>query len=538
MSTLDRYIAFKKADHYYVFNDSKTGLKMIGNNKDYLLWNDASILETLSAEQIVKVSGYELVIHSNTDKNYKVQCIAYQTTTTTDYTHFVLTGFSSIINMKFVATETAHVLLSFDNRKTWKYYDKSTNKWVDSDLEKIYFKSNTVSEINSFTQNIFSLLFTKNCTLDYAIALTSAETLTSVSLSLPINTAPIFTKASITTLGMSGSEPITHKESIAVHVEVDDLDGDQLSYKFHLDYPNPNEYVDGNYVPGRDYLLEEGIIDKNSNGKLDLLCNSDHWTVARHAVYVTITDTKGYSKRIYFYLTRVNQKISCSAVVNKDILSFSINDKENDKTRYQIFLNGELIQDYQDFEETPCNKSIQLPLEKIKFGEKNHIRINYQEDIFQNLENDDTSTYYFDLDFIGEYYGVLFIDISNSDPDENNRPNKYHYYSDSIGEVIKKLTIPPIVQGYRSQAFEIGCFNNSNKDFKYVSIKSMYNIKDQMALLVSSKNPFDENEGMVEFYNLKVGETRNFYVKLVSYDGTGTVDDSKAIIAEASKQNS
>ena len=525
MSIPNRYIAFKKADHYYIFNESKTGLKMVQfdeSNKDYSLWNDSSILETLTPEQIVKVNGYELVIHSNTDKNYKVQCNSYRTTTTTDYTHFNLTGFGGIINMKFDASQTAHVLLSFDGRKTWKYYDKSNNKWVDSNLESIYFKSNTVTEINTFTQSIYSLIFTKNCTLDYAVALTSNETLTSVSLNLPMNTAPVIKKAVIT------ANQTTHKAPIAVHVEVDDMEGDQISYKVETD-------LDGTYEPH--YVLEEGVVDQNSNGILEFLIDPSHLSIKGHYIYFTFTDTKKASTRKYLYIIRTNEKISCAGIFNKGTLSFSITDKDNDKTRYQIFLNGELIQDYQDFEETPCNKEILLPLEKIKFGEKNTIRINYQEDVFINT-NEDTNTYYYDLDFIGEYYGVLFTDISNSDPDENNRPNKYHYYSDSIGEVIKKLTIAPIIQGYQSQAFEIGCLNNSDKDFKYASIKSMYNIENKWALLVSSKNPFDENEGMVEFYNLKVGETRNFYVKLVSYDGTGTVDDSKAIIAEASKQKS
>ena len=65
----------------------------------------------------------------------------------------------------------------------------------------------------------------------------------------------------------------------------------------------------------------------------------------------------------------------------------------------------------------------------------------------------------------------------------------------------------------------------------------MYNVAGQYALLVSSKNPFDEDEGIVEFFNLRVGETRNFYVKVVSYDNTlFTIDDPKAVISEATKK--
>lgn len=520
----DRYISFKKNGQYYVFNSLKTGLKLIPfreDNPDYTLWEDGSILETLTPEQVLKLRGYELKIYANTSNDYKVQCDNYQITQTTDYTHFFLTGFGGIISMNVTATNTAHVLLSFDGRKTWHYYDFKNNVWEKSILDNIYIKSNTVIEINSLTQNIFSKIFKKNCTLDYAIALTTTETLDSVVLNLPMNTAPVINKCQII------ANQTTHKADYSIHCEVDDFEGDAITYKIEKDKRGTDD---------PNYLIESGDVNPNSNGKLDFLINPYYWNIGSHTLFITFTDSKGASTTTTLSLFRVNNRITCTATINKGVLSFSITDIDNDNTRYQLILNGEIIQDYQDFENTPCNKTILLPLEKINFGEQNHLRINYQEDIFSNV-NGDTSTYYFDLNFMGEYYGVLFTDITNSDPDANGKPNKYHYYSTSIGDIIKKLHIPPIIQGYKSKAYEIGCYNNSDADFKYVAIKSMYNVAGQYALLVSSKNPFDENEGIVEFFNLKVGETRNFYVKVVSYDNTlFTIDDPKAVISEATKK--
>lgn len=114
----DRYVSFKKNGQYYVFNNLKTGLKLIPfreDNPDYTLWEDGSILETLTPEQVLKLRGYELKIYANTSNDYKVQCDNYQITQTTDYTHFFLTGFGGIISMNVTATKTAHVLLSFDS---------------------------------------------------------------------------------------------------------------------------------------------------------------------------------------------------------------------------------------------------------------------------------------------------------------------------------------------------------------------------------------------------------------------------------------
>ena len=290
----DRYISFKKNGQYYVFNSLKTGLKLIPfreDNPDYTLWEDGSILETLTPEQVLKLRGYELKIYANTSNDYKVQCDNYQITQTTDYTHFFLTGFGGIISMNVTATKTAHVLLSFDGRKTWHYYDFKNNVWEKSILDNIYIKSNTVTEINSLTQNIFSKIFKKNCTLDYAIALTSTETLDSVVLNLPMNTAPVINKCQII------ANQTTHKADYSIHCEVDDFEGDAITYKIEKDKRGTDD---------PNYLIESGDVNPNSNGKLDFLINPYYWNIGSHTLFITFTDSKGASTTTTLSLFRVN----------------------------------------------------------------------------------------------------------------------------------------------------------------------------------------------------------------------------------------
>lgn len=510
----ERKIAFKSGGLYYKFNSAKTGLVGIPfkeSDPDYSLWEDISDINGLSTNQYLLLSGMELHIYSPIeDDNFDISFDNYGLLQTTDYTHYMLKGYGGINSIAITGSNTCHVLLSNDNRNTWMYYDTTKKEWVKSPLSKIYSASNTVAQINGFNAATYKGFFKRKGTLDYAIAVNNTENISKVVLNLPSNMAPIINSIAVT------ANATTHKAKVVVEVDVDDAEGDDMTYKITRSF--------GNTV--RNVLIDSGDVNPQSNGKLKYIIDPASFEIGVHTLTFTYTDSKGLSSSKSVNITKVNDHVALTESLNKYILSFTLIDTEADKSRYQIKLNDEILEDFKDYEKTPISVTYKLPLDKIKFGENNKVEVLFQDDIY----NSDISTH--TINFIGEYYGVLFTDISNSDPDDSGKRNKYHYYSDSLEGVIKSLNIPPVIWERESKAYEIGVLNNSEADFANVTIYST-DINDKYAVLVSDKMPFDYDQGSVTFKNIAVGdESNHFYVKVVSKI-RDTADIDTNIVAEA-----
>lgn len=515
----ERKMAFKSGGLYYIFNSAKTGLVGIPfreSDPDYSLWENLSDINGLNTDQYLLLSEMEMYIYSPIeDDNFDISFDNYGVLQTTDDTHFMLKGYGAINSINITGSETCRVLLSNDNRKTWKYYNTTTSKWETTPLSKIYSTNNTVKQINGFVAAIYKDLFKKKGTIDYAIAINNTENIQKVIMGLPANMAPTIISAKVT------ANATTHKSKVAIEVEVDDPEGDDLTYKITRSF--------GSTV--KDVLIDSGDVNPQSNGHLKYILDPASFEIGVNTLKFTYTDSKGLSSSATVNITKINDHVVLTENLNKYILTVALTDTEFDRSRYQIKLNGEIIEDFKDYKRVPITINYKLPLDKIKFGENNKIEVSFQDDIY----NSDIQTH--EINFIGEYYGILFTDISNSDPDDSGNRNKYHYYSDSLENIIKSLDIPPVIWERESKAYEIGVLNNSEVDFADVTIYST-DINDKYAVLVSDKTPFDYNQGSVTISNLAVGDTsHHFYVKVVS-KVRDTADINTDIIAEAKLKRS
>src|SRR5574344_1284791 len=99
-----RYIAFKDANGvYWNFNKALDGLVAVSSNHDE--WQSESVLSSLSAQQFILVSGYELNIYTTMqDDVYKTKMSTYDILESTDITRVPIKGYSGITSLAVVCT--------------------------------------------------------------------------------------------------------------------------------------------------------------------------------------------------------------------------------------------------------------------------------------------------------------------------------------------------------------------------------------------------------------------------------------------------
>ena len=513
---MSRVFAFKdNIGVYYVFNSAKTSLLGITfdiSNPDYSRWEDIANLSTLTPDQLRLVSGLSLCIHSDIDDDeYNVRMDTYAVTTTTDYTHFLLKGYSNINSIKIDGSETLRVLLSFDNRKTWCYYNTSTSQWETSYLSNIYSaKSNSAKEINGFNNTVYAKKFTRSCTLDYAIAIVSGEYLTSVNLSLPENTLPTITEFKI--VYRPNNE--THKDVVKVSAKIDDIDDDDLTYE--LGFSNGSNTG----------VLSTGKITQIASKTYEFAIDPKDLYLGDNTITLKITDEANKYTTAQLTIVKVNNEPTIAYSYNKGLVSGAITDLDpDDKVTWRIIVNDINVTPWTDFAPSVLSFDYKIPRDWIKFGETNHCKIEFYDDV------SDPKTISVEFDFDGEYFGLLFIDPAEPEYDSSGKMNKKRYYSDSLGGTIKALNIPNVITTKESATYEIGLINNSDSNRDSIVLHSdIYN--DHYKLLFSYGKPFVGVETL-KFDNVKVGdEPILFYVKLVSYD-RHTEKVSGNIIAES-----
>ena len=581
-----RLCAFKTPGEngtYYVFNNE--GNLMVINfdpsNPDYTQWNDATSLNSLTQTQLNRINGYDLLFYSDIEDDvYNVNMTNYDILQTTDKSHFILGGYAYLSSMTFNNTSTtSHVILSFDGRKTWWYYDTTEAEWKKTYITQIYTdKSNTVAQINSFTKDIYDLKFKKHCTLDFAMSITNSEYFGSVRLVLPPNQGPKILEIKIV------ANETTHTKTIGLMAKVDDMEGDNVSYKIYRSWGSGQDAV-------VDELIEEGDLDPD---KITHYFNLDpkDFEIGTNTLKFVFNDEKGASTTsdpVYIY--KVNEEAMLSASRIGDKLTYSVIDLNNedeidggwmririsytktietineqtqkpvtqqlyqehiitpgyDDTRQDISIPATEDEGWSDYIDGPINfsKTIQIPWDTIEFGVTNTITVEYKEDIYNSPIKIVT------IPFMGTYFGVLFVDTAKAYY-INNKPNKEFYYSTSLGEVLKSLELgsnPTNNSVYHTQmsiSKEVGVINLTNDVIPEVTIKGFTNEKENYKVAVSTSEVFDMNS-ISEFKlrnirpydpdDINGPDLRRFYVKLFSLDITNwevndfvtasTKDDSK-----------
>ena len=574
---MGRYCAFKASGQYYVFNNDKTALIPITfNPKDpiYTKWMNPEDLNSLTEEQCSKLSGYFLELYSDIEDDvYTVTMENFDILQTTDTSHFVLSGFAGITSMSFNDTSTTcHVILSFDGRKTWYYYDFTTGEWKKTFPTKIYSsESNTVAQIPNLTEAIFEKIFTKHCTLDYAVSITNAEHVGSVTLNLPGNQAP-----KILSLTVEQNQT-THTKLIKVVAVVEDFEGDTINYDIKRIFKGLNDnqtiYKEGyNQIPP----IKSGTCNPATN-TYEYYIDPANIEIGYSELVFTYTDEKGLSDSKTVKIIKTNKKAYIAMVINRNHLSYTIEDEDSDFGKYRIIMNdtvitpgqqqtpliqGDTTTGWTQITPIPVNNSFDIPLNLIRFGDPaNEITIEFQEEFY------DASMMSLSKKFMGYYYGILFIDPSQpyeltqdvtitntfvndlgntvTETTTVKQPNPDYYYSTSLGDILKKLNLGSITHTRNSNTFEVGIVNLSEDIISQVVINGFTNAAnnykvcvsltetfsdnlDNMSIRFNDVYPFDPNSADPKF------GVHTFYVKLFSLDTTNwDIDDFITLEADS-----
>lgn len=497
-----RVYAFKDAvNMYWIYNSAKTsliGISFDPDNPDYSRWEDASNLDSLTTDQLKLVSGLTLCLYSYIeDDDYTVDIDSYTVTQTTDESHYLLKGYKTINSIAIDGSADCKVLLSFDGRKTWVYYDTTTSTWVTTLLKNIYTDAMTVTQVNALTSTQFDMIFTRGCTLDYAITVASDQYLTSVALNLPSNTVP--TVSGINILYRTSNE--THKDKITVEVEIDDPDDDDVTYEV--------SFTNGTHSG----VLYSGDLPTSYNHKYTYVIDPNDLFLGTNVITIKATDEVSATGSGTINIIKTNEQPIIAYSFNKGVITAAITDKnDDDKVKYRVIVNGVHETEWSDLEKSVFSFTYKIPNAWINFGETNTVKIEFVDDV------SDPTTQSVDFTFEGEYFGILFIKPDEPEFLDSGKMNKDRYYSDSLGETINKLLIPNIIYTKESSTYEIGIINNSDTaNLPEVEIKSEI-INEHYKILLSKVTPFVGQE-ILTFKDLNIdGEPRLFYVKLISYD--------------------
>jgi len=569
---MSRLCAFRSSlvPQYYVFNDDKTALIPIKFNPSdpiYAAWMDPNELNNLTEEQCVKVAGYYLELYSDIEDDvYNVTMENYDILQTTDKSHFILSGFGGILGMKFADTSTTcHIILSFDNRQTWVYYDSVTGEWKKTFLSRIHTsQSNTIQQVNNFGEAIFAKIFKKHCNLDYAIAIENSEHVGSVTLSLPDNYGPTIIALDITGDEDGDDQISTHEKKVNVFAHIDDPEGDDVFYEIRRKFKG-KEMEGFNGVPP----IESGKCNPYANGKYYYTIDPKNFEIGMNEIIFVFTDEKGDSNQASIFINKINTDAVISLSVFRDKLTYSIVDEDSDKGKYRIRINDvdiltpgyvpaekpgidsngdaagtqeepikledDMVTGWSEIMDVPIevtdNNPMQIPWDKIKFGVINTITIEFQEEFYNAVKLKSS------VDFIGTYFGILFVDPAepfyiNNDP---TKPNINHYYSTSLGEVLKKIQLGGVTHTQNSKTVEVGVINLSGEKISQAVINGFTNKDENYRVSVSTSetfNPLSDNL-TIHFDNIdnydptaEKPDMRRFYVKLFSLDTVNAdVDD-------------
>lgn len=491
----ERLAAFKKDDMFYIPNDARTGLKAV--TQDVSTWMYAANLENMTARAITLLAGSELNIYTPIENDeYTVNVETYGTVETTDLTNIDLHGFAGINKMTVVGSNTCHIAISFDQRKTWWTWSTTGNTWIQILKKDVFSQGMTVATANALNAAQWGQKFART-SLDYIITVSTKEELASVTLTFPANSAPTINSISVTPSDV-------HNETVNFNANIKDVDGDSISYELYVN----------------DILQTTGNIPAESSGNIVQEVSHELLNLGQNTVKFIATDEKGANVERTFTVTKSNYAPTLTGIVDNDRFSFTIQDAEGDKVRYRVLLNDEEIARLTSYQKTPISGTLKLPYNKIVFGTQNKITVEYQD----NIPNSTLcSTNMF---FTGYYYGILFTSPELTDPrDAHGNLKDTRFYSNSLKEIVNQLIVKNLFRGRESSTYEIHVLNRSDHTISSATIYAENANKDVVIEMSPYRSPFEPQES-ITFKNIKFNDYGTFYIRVsASEDFIGWFED-------------
>lgn len=354
-----------------------------------------------------------------------------------------------------------------------KMYDATEEyAWQTISAVEIPVKGMTLAKVNALTFADYAPVF-KRTQLDFHIHLTGTETVTNLTVSLPPNAAPVISD-------FTASKSTIHKENVDVSFKVTDAEGETATYK--VDF-NGTEMVATTNVP------VSGIISMTIPGT--------SFNLGTNSLKVTATDPRGATSESTIYITKNDAAPTVVGVLNGNIYRATLGDADNDKVQYRVIFNGEVLTDWTELFASPYTLNYTIPRTKIKYNQTNTLVIDVMDDMGASSSTTEQ--------FVGTFYGLLF-----SDPSDNS------FYSNDIGEVIKKLGFGDIVANGISQVKEIKLVNKTGNGLAGVAITVPEELRSSVRPQLSlDQTNFDPKTNLA-IGAMSMDESKSFYARIVT----------------------
>lgn len=381
-------------------------------------------------------------------------------------------------------------------------YGQSTGStWLPCKLSEIKDKGMTVSTLTALAASDYSDIFAQG-QLDYAAYIPKGGSLTKVLVSLPVNSAPNVTD-------ILADRTSTHGANVALMFTITDPEGSICEYDIA---------VNGTVVDGaRNIASGTRCKTDLKNEWFTIIDDKATVPIEQNVVTIIARDEYGAESKVTYNITKIDNLPSFTGVMVDNEYIFSIDDIDHDRVKYTAFINDKQFAS-SDFMDVPSvNNRITISSDDIIIGKKNVLTVLLTDAV--------GGTTPIKIEFIGEYYGLLFLDEDGN------------ILSSDIGRVINKLKLNSIICGQTSLASEITIWNKSSHSINSISIKSpkdingidkpQYNngvfngvthIDGDIVAQISNNDSFNDPNSFyaINLKNLAPNEKTKFYMRVVS----------------------
>lgn len=298
-------------------------------------------------------------------------------------------------------------------------YEQVTKEiWITCNKDQVKNIGLTSTQVSELTSTTIADIFNNKTQLDYYIYLPAGSTFTNFVVSFPANSAPIVSEFTAT----PGSD--VHAQDVNIGFKITDLEGLTSTYSIKV---NNVEVVSTTPSP------ESGYVSNT-------LITNDKFNVGSNTVTIIGTDELGASQSYNFTVTKVDNLPTYVGTLVGRNYTFSVADIDGDKVKFKSTLNGEVLETESELTTVPFNHTTYM--ENIIISQNNTLVIT----LTDAVGGVTTIT----VEFIGEYYGLMFADASNN------------YLTTDLGELLQYLDFGPVNSGYDSLPLEVQVINKTN----------------------------------------------------------------------------
>lgn len=316
------------------------------------------------------------------------------------------------------------------------YGQTTGTTWITCKKSEVATLGMSNSTLTSLTQSDYALIFNQS-QINWIAYIPSGCSLTSITASFPANAAPVISN-------VIADRTSIHAGNVTLMFTITDPEGSNCSYSIFV---NDAQVLGENNIPSgsqRTLTME--------NEWFNLLDDETTTEIESNIVKIVAEDDYGASSTTEYKITKVDKLPTFAGVLNDNVYTFSIDDANHDKVKYEAYLNDVKI-DTMEFTDVPITgRKIPMNTSDLKIGESNTLKIVITDAVGGSVIVTDT--------FIGEYRGLLFYDENNT------------ILSSDVGVVLNELIMDTIVCGQTTLGKEVFVQNKTNDAMKVIAITS------------------------------------------------------------------